>query len=73
MLDQPEDITVDAEKFGRILSRIPNAKPLSRADISERIKEKREAGRKHALELRKKNKRYESKRLGQWTPAHPGH
>lgn len=65
MPDQPEDITVDADKFDRILSRMLTAKPLSKADISERIKEKREAGKIRLLEKQEKNKRHKSKKLGQ--------
>lgn len=54
----PDEIKVDAEKFDRILGRMLNTLPVSKLDISERIKEKREAGRKYALELREKNKKY---------------
>ena len=38
-----DDLQVDAAKFDRILSRMLTAKPLSKAEISARIKAEREA------------------------------
>jgi hypothetical protein len=61
----PDEINVDADEFDRILSRMLAVKPLSKTDISERIKEKREAGRIRLLEKQEKNKRHKSKKLGQ--------
>ena len=62
----PDEIKVDADKFDRILGNMLKAKPLSKAEISERIKEKKTAGKKYAAELREKNKQYRnSKKLGQ--------
>jgi hypothetical protein len=53
----PDEIKIDAAKFNRILKRMLDAKPLSKAEISERIKAKREAGKA----IRAKN----SKKIGQ--------
>jgi hypothetical protein len=39
----PEDIQVDGDKFDAILKRMMNAKPISKAEISARIKAEREA------------------------------
>jgi hypothetical protein len=39
----PEDIQVDADKFDAVLKRMMNAKPISKAEISARIKAEREA------------------------------
>ena len=39
----PEDIKVNAEKFDRILAKMLAAKPLTKAEISARIKAEREA------------------------------
>lgn len=39
----PEDIKVNAEKFDRILGKMLIAKPLTKAEISARIKAEREA------------------------------
>jgi hypothetical protein len=41
----PNDVTVDAEKFDRILTRILAAKPISKPEISARIRAEREAKR----------------------------
>jgi len=53
----PDEIKVDAAKFDRILARMLEAKPLSKNEISERIKAKREA--------KKAAKSKTSKKLGQ--------
>jgi hypothetical protein len=59
-----DDIPVDAAKFDRILKRMLDAKPLSKAEISTRIK--RERGKQLAAEMREKNQRFkDSKKLGQ--------
>jgi hypothetical protein len=58
----PDEIKVDADKFDRILGRMLIAKPLSKAEISERIKAKREAGREFRKQLREKTKQFLSKR-----------
>jgi hypothetical protein len=66
MSDKPIDITVDAEKFDRILSNMLKAKPLSKAEVSERIKEKKAAGKEYSAKAHEKNKQYKnSKKLGQ--------
>jgi hypothetical protein len=39
----PDDLKVDADKFDRILKRMLNAKPLTKAEISARVKAEREA------------------------------
>jgi hypothetical protein len=39
----PDEIKVDAAKFDRILSRMLESKPLSKAEISARIKAERNA------------------------------
>jgi hypothetical protein len=38
-----EDITVDADKFDAVLKRMMSTKPISKAEISARIKAEREA------------------------------
>jgi len=48
----PEDVLVDADKFDAVLKRMMNAKPISKAEISTRIKTEREA-RKAAKTKRK--------------------
>jgi hypothetical protein len=58
----PDEIKVDADKFDRILKRMLDAKPLSKNEISERIKAKREAGREFRKQLREKTKQFLSKR-----------
>jgi hypothetical protein len=63
MPDEPKDITVDADKFDRILAKMLNAKPLSKAEISERVKTEREAKKAKAFEKYKKLRA--SKKLGQ--------
>jgi len=61
-----DEIKVDADKFDRILSNMLKAKPLSKAEISERIKEKKAAGKEYAAKAHEKNKQYKnSKKLGQ--------
>lgn len=61
-----DDLTVDSEKFDRILGRMLAAKPLSKTEISERIKAGRETARKRAAEMREKSKQHKnSKKLGQ--------
>ena len=57
-----EDIKVDAAKFDRVLSRMLAAKPLSKAEISARIKAERDAKKATVLE---KIKKRSSKKLGQ--------
>jgi hypothetical protein len=58
-----DEIKVDAAKFDRILSRMLEANPRSKAEISARIM--RERSEKAALEQREKNERYgNSKQLG---------
>jgi hypothetical protein len=37
----PDEIKVDADKFDRILGRMLNASPLTKAEISARIKTER--------------------------------
>jgi hypothetical protein len=60
----PDDLTVDAEKFDRILSRMVASKPLSKVEISTRIMRERNA--KAGAKMREKNKAYKaSKKLGQ--------
>lgn len=39
----PEDITVDQDKFDAVLKRMLNAKPISKAEISAKIKAERAA------------------------------
>jgi hypothetical protein len=64
----PDEIKVDAAKFDRILGRMLVAKPLPKAEISERIKAKREAGKGIRERMREKTKQFlseRSKKLGQ--------
>jgi hypothetical protein len=61
----PDEIKVDGDKFDAILARMLAAKPLPKAEISARIKAKREASKVYALELKRKNQKYKSKKLGQ--------
>ena len=57
-------IKVDAAKFDRILARMLDAKPLSKAEISAKILRERNA--KAGEKLQEKNERYKnSKKLGQ--------
>jgi hypothetical protein len=59
-----DEIKVDAAKFDTILRRMLASKPLSKAEISAKIK--RERGKQLAAELREKNKRFkDSKKLDQ--------
>jgi hypothetical protein len=51
-----DEIKVDAAKFDRILARMLESKPLSKVEISARIK--RERGKQLAAEMREKNKRF---------------
>jgi hypothetical protein len=65
-----DEIKVEKETFDRILGRMLSAKPLTKAEISARIKAEREAkkesARKFALEAQRKSKQYRnSKKLGQ--------
>ena len=60
----PDEIKVDAAKFDRILARMLDAKPLPKAEISERLKAKREAGKEIRERMREKSKKA-SKKLGQ--------
>ena len=59
----PDDLTVDADKFDRILGRMLTAKPLSKSEISERVKTERDAKKAKAFEKYKKLRA--SKKLGQ--------
>jgi hypothetical protein len=59
----PDEIKVDAAKFDRILKRMLASKPLSKEEISARVKAEREAKRARIFEEYKK--RRSSKRLGQ--------
>jgi hypothetical protein len=59
----PDEIKVDPDKFDRILGRMLAAKPLSKAEISARIKAEREAT---IAAARERVKRITSKKLGQW-------
>jgi hypothetical protein len=60
----PDEIKVDAAKFDRILGRMLDAKPLSKAEISERIRKTREAAKAHREKSPKAKAKY-SKKLGQ--------
>jgi len=57
-----DEIKVDAGKFDRILGRMLNLKPLTKAEISARIKTERGPERATMYERYKKNK---SKKIGQ--------
>jgi len=59
----PDEIKVDADKFDKILGRMLAAKPLSKEEISTRIKTERDA--KRAAVFKKFKARREAKRLGQ--------
>jgi hypothetical protein len=59
----PDEIKVNAAKFDRILGRMLDAKPLSKAEISARVKTEREA--KKARVFAEYKKRRKAKRLGQ--------
>jgi hypothetical protein len=59
----PDEIKVDGDKFNRILGRMLSVKPLSKAEISARIKAEREAKKVSAFEKHKKLRN--SKKLGQ--------
>jgi hypothetical protein len=59
----PDEIKVDAARFDRILRRMVEAKPLSKAEISNRIQNER-AARKAAAFEKFKNRR-KAKKLGQ--------
>lgn len=58
-----DDIEVDAAKFDRILGKMLAAKPLTKAEISARIKAEREAKRLTTVEKHKQERL--SKKLGQ--------
>jgi hypothetical protein len=62
-----DEIKVDAAKFDRILKRMLDAKPLSKNEISERIRAKREAGKEIRDRMREKTKRFLAKnqKIGQ--------
>lgn len=60
----PDEIKVNAVKFDRILGRMLDAKPLSKAKISERIKAKRDAEKAYREKSQKAKAKY-SKKLGQ--------
>ncbi len=53
----PEDIKVDKDKFDRILKRMVDAKPLTKAEISARIKADRDAKKLTAFGKRKQRKK----------------
>ncbi|MGO9446551.1 MAG: hypothetical protein ACLPXB_17530 [Thiobacillaceae bacterium] len=59
----PDEIKVDAAKFDRILGRMLAAKPLSKEEISNRVKTERES--KKAAAFKKFKARREAKKLGQ--------
>jgi len=59
----PDEIKVDAAKFDRILKCIVDSKPLSKAEISARIKVERDAKREQ-IHKQYKNRR-KAKKLGQ--------
>jgi hypothetical protein len=58
-----DEIKVNAEKFDRILGRMLAAKPLSKEEISNRVKIQRDAKRKAAFLQHKQRKA--AKKLGQ--------
>ena len=58
-----DEIKVNAAKFDRILGRMLDAKPLSKAEISARVKADREAKKARVSEKYKKVRK--SKKLGQ--------
>ena len=60
----PDEIKVDAAKFDRILGRMLEAKPLPKAEISERIKRNREAAKAYREKSRQAKAKY-SKKFGQ--------
>jgi hypothetical protein len=47
-----DDITVDGDKFDAVLRRLINSKPISKAEISAKIKTEREAKRVQKMEKR---------------------
>jgi len=59
----PDEIKVDRDKFDRILKRMADAKPLSKAEISARLKADKAIRRAAAHE--KFRKQREVKKLGQ--------
>ena len=59
----PDEIKVDASKFDKILGRMLTAKPLSKEEISTRIKAERDAKRARLFEEYKKRRK--AKKLGQ--------
>jgi hypothetical protein len=59
----PEEIKVDAEKFDKILGRMMASKPLSKEEISTRIKTERDA--KKAAAFARHRQRKAAKKLGQ--------
>ncbi len=58
----PDEIKIDAAKFDRILKRMLDAKPLSKAEISNRIQTERAARKAAAFE--KFKNRHKAKKLG---------
>jgi hypothetical protein len=58
-----DEIKVNAEKFDRILKRMVDAKPLSKAEISTKIQGERDA--KRAAVFAKVKARRAAKKLGQ--------
>jgi hypothetical protein len=65
MPDEPLNITVDADKFDRVLSRMLSAKPLPKSEVSARIAEQRGNAKQYAAKMKEKNKAFKSKKLGQ--------
>jgi hypothetical protein len=59
----PDEIKIDAEKFDKILGRMMASKPLSKAEISARIKATSIAKRDAAFARHKQRKA--AKKLGQ--------
>lgn len=59
----PDEIKVDADEFDKILGRMLTAKPLSKEEISNRVKTERDARRKAAFVRHKQRKA--AKKLGQ--------
>lgn len=59
----PDEIKVNAKTFDRILGRMLGAKPLTKAEISARVKAEREA--KKARVFEKYKERRKAKKLGQ--------
>lgn len=62
----PDEIKVDADKFDRILGRMMASKPLSKAEISTRVKAYRDAKKTSTLKkYQEYRKRRQDKKIGQ--------